>query len=444
MPFEIAQYQASRNRLSDFSTSVDGPASQESIPESEGKQEEDDDDDNNDADDDEGLERDHLPSQSRVETFQSETRASHSFDSDVGANVIAPSASSFQIIPSSQESIGGRMGYLANRRSTAPRPSQDEAEFDSIPPSQETVADVQPQRRPLRKSSSVVRLSMTSNGVAKIVTEGDSSPSPPRKRSFEPLSSSAPAIHHGDQSASVQNAAALEGTPQPSSQATSSLRKKPSGRSRDSRAWEFWCDRDARSELEEKADQEASGSAADAIGLIRSNSGRNILGQLIGKRDSPFRESTSAKRTKTGRAPLLQRAQSFQNRPVARNSLGGKSSNTPRALKKAVSGLGIRMPTTDSDKENWSPERIIPASEKSIRTVETDHDHSGRRSSRIGVFSSTQLPPHNPREVEEVEDDEEVSGFMARGRQSKSNSVSEEEELDCVQGLLSLSQGAWR
>lgn len=51
------------------------------------------------------------------------------------------------------------------------------------------------------------------------------------------------------------------------------LGRQPSGRSRDSRAWEFWCDSDARNGLVRQAEAETTGSAADAISLIRSNSG---------------------------------------------------------------------------------------------------------------------------------------------------------------------------
>lgn len=74
------------------------------------------------------------------------------------------------------------------------------------------------------------------------------------------------------------------------------------------------------------------------------------------------------------------------------------------------------------------------------------------------------LPSESTEMAERSEDDadgdEEVARFMGRGggrgrrgseetemeteRARKSDSVSEEEELDCVQGLLSLSQGNWR
>ena len=385
---------------------------------------------------------------------------------------------SSQVVPSSQESNVGRMGYLANRRSTAPRPSQDEAEFESVPGSQTSSFGPQQTsgRRELKKSSSMVRLSMTSDGVARIVTQQDSSPSPPRKVPADIPSSSAPAVVQSDAPADTTDP--TEGDNQTSSQGPKVLRRKPSGRSRDSRAWEFWCDRDARTELEEKAEQEASGSAADAIGLIRSNSGRHVLSSLPGgKRDSPFRENHAAKRPRHGRTPLLQRSQSVQNTQKARSGLGAAKFGTAtpgKPTKAAVSGLGIRMPATDSDKENWSPERVFPTpDDSSARTIDVDAlrraSVATKSSPQILGLSSAILPSLTPgaaryladedeagddadeeEEVadeeneEEEEEDPEVADFMGRGRQSKSNSVSEEEELDCVQGLLSLSQGNWR
>lgn len=224
-----------------------------------------------------------------------------------------------------------------------------------------------------------------------------------------------------------------------SQSSTSSLRRKPSGRSRDSRAWEFWCDKDARSELEEKADQEASGSAADAIGLIRSSSGRGVLQSLAGKREPPLGEASSAKRFRASRTPLLQRSSSLHNKQSPRMFGDKSATKTPRQFRKAASGLGIQMPMTDSDKENWSPERQIVAG-----ADEEDYPFSMPRpqASKRSPAKSGKDRSEPTRSVDDPEVDEEVARFM--GRERKSQSVSEEEELDCVQGLLSLSQGNWR
>ena len=333
---------------------------------------------------------------------------------------------STDVVPSSQDSGSGRVAYWADRRSTAPRPSQDG--------SAETLGGGR-SRRQLRKSASSVRLSMGADGNAKIVTEEDeSSISLPQIQAFEPPASSAPATLHVDSDRLAQSDT-------PRDKPVQASRRKPSGRSRDSRAWEFWCDRDARTELEEKANQEASGSAADAIGLIRSSSGRGVLGSLSAKRQSLSRQGSAVKRVKTGRVPLLQRSHSVQNkRPASFYSESDDTFAAPRKFKKTASGLGIQMPMTDSDKENWSPER---QSTVDLAEVEVDdEDVAESPAETANIFSSTKFTQKSLGLSDSSEDDEETTTPTERER--KSQSVSEEEELDCVQGLLSLSQGNWR
>ena len=350
-----------------------------------------------------------------------------------------------QAPPSSQESSSGRMGYLANRRSAAPpRPTTDDASFDMVPDSQTTQPESQETPvRGLKKTSSFVRLSMTADGNAKIVTKESSSPSPPRKTPSAPPSSSAPAAFRFGQG-SFTPGEPEQLTP---SHTGSSLRRKPSGRSRDSRAWEFWCDKDARTELEEKADQEASGSAADAIGLIRSNSGRGILQSLTGKRESPRGELSAAKRQRLSKTPLLQRSASMQNSQPMRRIFNEKNTITPGRYKKNSSGLGIELPANDSDKENWSPERQANEdyeAEEAVgpRSVRRTMARIGRTPGRTPGRPGKVFEDFGARIPASPDEDEEVASFM--GRERKSQSVSEEEELDCVQGLLSLSQGNWR
>jgi len=218
--------------------------------------------------------------------------------------------------------------------------------------------------------------------------------------------------------------------------------RKPSGRALDSRAWHFWADRDSRSGLEEKAQQEISGSAAEAIGLLRSASGRSILGCLGNKRSSLNNIDENPSK-KPRRAPLLQRSQSLQNWSTGPQGLSKRSS---QGLKKAQSGLGIRMFTADSDKENWSPDRQTEFENTSTYVAEY-----GRRRSTITpgkLLSGIEEHARSARSLssngEEEEDDEEVAEFMRKDSDRKSDSLSEEEELGCVQGLLSLSQGNWK
>lgn len=362
--------------------------------------------------------------------------------------VSRPEESGSQPFPSSQESRGP-LGYLANRRSAAdPRPSQEDMNPPAIPSSQPE-ADGSA-KRPLNKTPSMVRLSMTSDGNAKIVTGSDSSPSPPRKMAPPtPYQDSPQGLYRSYSATSLADLGSSQGS-------NASLRRKASGRSRDSRAWEFWCDKDARSELEEKANQERSGSAADAIGLMRSNSARSALRSLPGKRNLQFASTPqSAKRLKTGmEEPTPQHTSPYGWQP-AKRILGERMPGaTPGRLGKTPSKSTVEVPATDSDKENWSPERAIMHTHVRGNIVATPGRlvTPARPDRRGPVMSVERTALRNAKalsklssestEVDDPEDDEEIAHFMG-GRERKSDSVSEEEELDCVQGLLSLSQGNW-
>ncbi|KAF4554977.1 putative homeobox protein YOX1 [Elsinoe fawcettii] len=343
---------------------------------------------------------------------------------------------------SSQETNYPSSGYLADRRSGFFRSSQGTVEDSpSLPPVQVSSADAPPRPRALERKPSNVRLSLTADGAAKIVMKNDSSPSPPRKRpSPMPSAMDPPSIERTEN-------ASLAGDARDSTPSISRplLTRKASGRSRDSRAWEFWADKDARSQLEEKAHEETSGSAADAIGRLRSTSGRNILGALTGKRSFMHGENPASKRSK--RAPLLQRSQSLQNKQSPGLLGRSKSGTSPRKFKKAQSGLGIQMITTDSDKENWSPERQFRGYDGAESPVDSETTQGSRRRSTVtpGKLLHRALDgiEEHATVSSDADEDDEIAHFMG-GRERKSNSVSEEEELDCVQGLLSLSQGNWK
>ena len=285
----------------------------------------------------------------------------------------------------------------------------------------------------LKKAASYVRLSMNGEGGAKVVTKDTSSPSPPHATQGPPPITSI----MNDPLNTFAKVSAMR-----------PLQRSASGRSRDSRVWEFWCDKEARSELEEKAEQDASGSAAGAIGLLRSASGRNILGAIPSKRNSTLaRQSISMKRSKVELAtPKLHKSSTALGRLENRALLNSDASSKPLSkLKHPQSPYPIHIPGNESDKENWSPATATSPDGQSDFGVDqtthaeyyfvprkrlaqtTDENHPRARSSYLGVNSG---------------EDQEVAAFM-RGPGTK-KTMSANEELDCVQGLLSLSQGNWR
>lgn len=354
----------------------------------------------------------------------------------------------------------------------------------------------------LKRSRSSIRLSMSFDGSATIVT-GDS-PSPPRKRA---PSTPSTALH----------ADAHDSLSQSSFKSCLEAPDKYSGRAQDSRAWAVVADKEARSQLEEHAKQERSGNAAGAIGLMRSNSTRrnltsSCLTASTSKRGSLSREPSMSKRTITAarKTPLLQRSQSLQNQRLLssgssttpssnktsrlqknHNSNGSHqhpdpSSASPRKFRKAASGLGIHLMSADADadKENWSPEhdrtmqqqhhqqRLEDSAARTVapsavRLQPTPRVHTPLAWNRLAdSTSSTRLRMmtspatgggrkglhghrrHVDDDEDEDENEEDVAYYMRRRDdvryQSTESGGDEEEDLAGVQGLLSLSQGNWK
>lgn len=306
------------------------------------------------------------------------------------------------------------IGYIANRRSMSSL--RQSVQTHSSP------ANNWPERpdRQLKRVSSCVRLSMNAEGKAEIITKDASSPSPPRPKQTFML----PDVN-------------LNNAPVPDFSSSQGLQRSTSGRSRDSRSWEFWCDKESRGELESAAEKDASGSAAGAIGLLRTASGRNILGAVSGKRNSAFgNQPASAKRSKLGQRKPLQRASTSLGRLQGKH---GHAGATLPKLKHSGSATSLHIKGNDSDKENWSPERDLDSDGEEVSQLDGE---SGRRGmatqgqSRSNKINGRKRRSENDENENDPEADAELAEFMRGGRKS--------EDLDCVQGLLSLSQGNWK
>lgn len=296
----------------------------------------------------------------------------------------------------------------------------------------------------LKKSSSCIRLSLAGDGNAQIVTKDSTSPSPPH-----PPQTLLSSQHHGG-AHQLSNFSNTLGTIPP----LKPLQRASNGRSRDSRVWEFWCDKDARNELEEKAEQDASGSAAGAIGLLRSASGRNILGAIPSKRNAALsRQSISSKRSKVEMAvPKLHKSSTALGRLEGMPTLTSHAyAEPPAKLKSTESAFSIHIPGNESDKENWSPSIAISPDGQSERSYHYEGALKAAESAKVATrdwarHSSVGGVKRHRHSVSTGEDnsseDPEVTAFMSSAR--KRSGVSGDEELDCVQGLLSLSQGNWR
>lgn len=368
-----------------------------------------------------------------------------------------------------------RSGYLANRRS-ASFVIHDESR-NGLPPS--SLSSSLPSNEPakgashasgsaqaLKRTSSHVRLSMSLDGKAEVTTRTGNTPSPPRSQPVPPAINAVPRTNTGLQRSysalepgnkSISNKSLSGVVPVPYS------RRSMTGRSRDARTWEFYCDSDARNALTEQAELEESGSATAAIGLIRSRSNTSkVMTPNPNKRNAHCQKPDSTKRLKadvqgTGK-PKLARATSSVARLQTANSNGQAQKAMKVGEKKPKGGSQTDIWQEydgDSDKENWepgtqssNPRRRRPGhSHQAARILEESFRVPSQSSSLDALMNSesttsrssiTKSSSSEEKENSGPEVDDEIAAFMG---ESGPRGV---EDLDCVQNLLSLSQGAWQ
>ncbi|EAW09786.1 homeobox domain-containing protein [Aspergillus clavatus NRRL 1] len=325
------------------------------------------------------------------------------------------------------------------------------------------------------KSPPSLRISLSFDGEAMVRRDGELTPSPPKGRNSLriAMSSDGKAVIRGEDEPSPSkgrismfsaksarftglrrsSSAVVLGTPR-----TSSMEKdKTFGRSRDPRNWESFFDTDARSALSTPMSSQSapnSGSPGSFLAqgqrsLTRSLSGRhgNHMPSTPGDYlNTPVPQRAAEKRRKLSRTVSslgrLESAQSYLNRTP---------SNTNKSSKLMKDNEELDFGCGDSDKENWIPGTRV----SHVRRRAASHHQSQRpalreASGRDGKISRTlsssgrrprisQQTSHRKSVKSMPELDADVSAFMAGG-----GGASQEEDLDCVQGLLSLSQGAWR
>jgi len=200
-----------------------------------------------------------------------------------------------------------------------------------------------------------------------------------------------------------------------------------------------------RDELTTQAENESTGSAVAAISLLRSTSNSGLKPNANKRNVAPVKDSS-----KLGKKQKLGRAMSS----LARLQNPGKAYQEPLGYRK--DGL-MRSPSGDSDKENWVPgengvnpcRRPLPSA-RSVRqsnsrtvlgdnlNVPTHASFGGGGKNRKRKSANVETNIFEDQENRE-QGSEEVEKFM-RGEISPSKKG----DLDCVQGLLSLSQGNWR
>ncbi|OAL44587.1 hypothetical protein IQ07DRAFT_592267 [Pyrenochaeta sp. DS3sAY3a] len=363
----------------------------------------------------------------------------------------AEPSSSQQSAPSASQP---RTSWISNRRSASfVRYSEDYApEVITFPnaPSKaaESPEDTSPTSRSLKRTHSFVRLSTNEDGTARIVTDLDKTPSPPHAKTNPATFSRAAAGLRRSYSAAGLNErliASARGEPSPKMPRTSSNM----GRSRDSRAWEFWCDPDSRSttSLTTRAEQEGSGSAADAIGILRAN--RKILSQNKARQNTPSLSRHGSH--KVLGSPGVKKSRG----PMQRASTVSGRFSTKSYKKTGDTTESDEFPQTESDKENWEPDvskqvqrdrdvaATPPASHRARKILGENLDIMSQTSS-LGALLARERRTSQGEAVSDPEDDEEIRQFMEGEGASGRTNLSSAEEAGCVEGLLKLSQAQWR
>ena len=304
--------------------------------------------------------------------------------------------------------------------------------------------------RRMKRTSSMVRLSTSLDGKASVVLKGDT-PSPPGKPQLKG-STSRSALQR---SKSLLSAHTLPDVRQPILPVPRTY-----GRSRDARTWEFYCDSDVRESLTKTADHGQRGSAAGPIQLIRSGSaGRQALASATNKQNRQLQRQGSAKRKNEGlekTKPKLARTTSSYARlqhskstshenPIHKDE---KSSTQPCVSKEYLG---------DSDKENWEP-----GSQRAYTRPKPSAARQLNRTGR-GVLQDSASVPSLSTSLGVMMEQEKMKSRRNRNKSafvnemgfeveencdpaiSKDGSESDrkEDDLDAVQNLLSLSQGAW-
>lgn len=349
-----------------------------------------------------------------------------------------------------------KTNYLASRRSASFTSSQQNTTPTAHDQSLGHPTDPRFDRPalPMTYRRSVnLRLSTTADGKARVVDDTEPSPSPPSLSQMGSLSFSAlrtprsPIIRRAH-SASVS---AVMASPSPYARLAGTRRitrttSQVSGRAHDSRAWDYCCDPDIRNSLVNKATMEASENARSRAASRLANFRDSVRAGLA---STSVRSTIPTAESPSGFGPESRIRRQSPDRRVLDPVRSGMDSQTPPVRRKAAAGfrrsltyspygLGhyVRAPTT-----TIAP-YVEPLRQSLHQTPDrrpADPSLSRARSATVGAAPSTpqstshlgltRAHPPAPSTPSSRPDPIRSRGDM---------------DMDCVEGLLKLSQGRWR
>lgn len=285
------------------------------------------------------------------------------------------------------------------------------------------------------KGRNSLRIAMSSDGKAVIRAENEPSPSKNRAAMFSVRRTKLSGLRRS-------NSAIFPATPR----AGTTEKDRSFGRSRDPRNWESFFDTDARSALSTPNSSQTAPNASPS--LFQSRSNRTLSRSISGKQSlvsvhadasrTPISQAMGEKRRKLSRT-----VSSMGRLETERNRSSTQSSKLSKSLTSKPGKHGLELDAGDSDKENWLPgTRATPVRRRPTSHASRPALREANRNRGLGITSNGKRnrPFASGTQGKAPSDlSTDVSAFMTGGPGG-----SQEDDLDCVQGLLSLSQGAWR
>jgi hypothetical protein len=277
-----------------------------------------------------------------------------------------------------------------------------------------------------------LRLSLSLDGKAKVINGEEASP--PRGISSQSGQDTKRTLQRSKSASSIL------------SKASPTIGRGGVGRSWDSRTWEFFCEKNKVDRLDAMATLERSGSAAAAISLIRSRSNQSLNPNFHNGNGQYLRVGPKRVRADghQGKKPKLARTTSSLSR------LESNVGANPKTFGKTKPRLEAEK--DDSNKENWLPgTQLAPVNQRrtfnnqAAHLLQENHTAKAYGSESRSKDSTPKLRKRNKPEIIMIYEDEDPG---AKGLATQQNpelpSNTRLEDIDCVQNLLSLSQGNWR
>lgn len=285
------------------------------------------------------------------------------------------------------------------------------------------------------KGRNALRIAMSSDGKAVIRAENEPSPSKNRVAMFSVRRTKLTGLRRS-------SSAVFPATPR----AGMTEKDRVFGRSRDPRNWESFFDTDARSALSTPTSSQTAPNPSP--GHFQSRSQRSLSRSMSARHGmhsihadaarTPISQSMGEKRRKLSRT-----VSSLGRLETERNKAPPHPSKLSKSMTSKHHKPDLELDPGDSDKENWVPgtrssqvrRRTNPHAPRAVLRESNPNRRlnvqpNGKRNRPYPAGTQGKAPPDLSAEV---------SAFMAG-----SAGGSQEDDLDCVQGLLSLSQGAWR